>query len=443
MKDKVLVLGAGLVSRPLVRYLLKHDIRVTVATRTVSKANALLDGHPLGTAVPLDLTEAAGLDALIAAADVVVSLVPYAHHVAVARRCLALGKPMATTSYVSNEMRDLDGEARKKGLLIVNELGVDPGIDHMSAMRVIDGVEKKGGRITFFRSCCGGLPAADANDNPWGYKFSWSPKGVLLAGRNAARFMDKGKVIEVEPNDLFRNHWPTDVQGVGPMEYYPNRDSLQYTGLYGLKGVETMFRGTIRYPGWSVAMKGLVDLGWMSLDPPPTGAVTCKDATTAMAGCTSDGLSTADVREKVARKLSMKPDSDALDRYEFAGLFSNELLPDGPTRLEILGELLQPRLKYAKGQRDMIILVHEFEAAYDDGRRERITSSLVDYGIPGGDTAMSRTVSLPCAIAVRLILKDRIKARGVHIPVTPEFYEPVLEELERLDIICKEEATAL
>jgi saccharopine dehydrogenase (NADP+, L-glutamate forming) len=436
---KALVLGAGLVARPLVRYLLDHDIHLIVATRTVSKAETLLGGHPNGRAVPLDLKDPAGLDELIRESDLVISLVPYTYHVAVAKRCLALGKHLVTTSYVSNEMRSLSAEAEAKGLLLLNEIGLDPGIDHMSAMRVVHHVEAEGGKVVSFRSYCGGLPAPADNDNPWGYKFSWSPRGVLLAGRNAAQYLEEGKLIDVESRELFAHHWPVQAKGVGELEGYPNRNSMQYVGIYDLHDAQTMFRGTLRYPGWSKALKGLVDLGWLELDAPPRNAATLGAITASLAGAPEAVGNPAAIRGAVARRLGLPEDHNALDRYEWAGLFSDAPAGAAETVLDVLGDRLMDMLAYKDGERDMIVLLHEFVAELADGRRQSIRSTLVDFGVPGGDSAMARTVSLPAAIATRLILDGTIQASGVQIPVSPVIYNPVLDELAHLGIVCKEE----
>ncbi|MGD8626679.1 MAG: saccharopine dehydrogenase C-terminal domain-containing protein, partial [Anaerolineae bacterium] len=245
---KVLVLGAGLVSRPHVRYLLNvPEFQVTVASRTVSKAESLVEGHPRGKAVALNVKDEKALEDLIRQADLAVSMLPYTYHPLVAGLCVKHKKHMVTTSYVKEAMQALDGAARDAGVILLNEIGVDPGIDHMSAMKVIHDVEAKGGRIASFVSWCGGLPAPEANDNPLGYKFSWSPKGVLLAGRNPARFQKGGQVVEIPGEELFEHYWPVQIDGLGEFEGYPNRDSLPYTGVYDIAPDDWMFRGTLRY----------------------------------------------------------------------------------------------------------------------------------------------------------------------------------------------------
>ena len=262
VKKKVLVLGAGLVARPLVRYLLDTaGFRVRVTSRTLSKARDLVGGHPGGKPLSLNVNDDQALEEEILWADLVVSLVPYVHHPKIASIAVSSGVHLVTTSYVSPAMRELDEPAKKAGVLLLNEIGLDPGIDHMSAMKIIASVRDKGGSISAFRSYCGGLPAPEANDNPFGYKFSWSPRGVVLAGRNAARFLENGKVVEIPGPELFDHFGPLDVEGAGRFEAYPNRDSMPYIDLYGLQGIGTMVRGTLRNPGWCAVWKKMADLG--------------------------------------------------------------------------------------------------------------------------------------------------------------------------------------
>lgn len=448
---KVLVLGAGLVSRPLVHYLLDHGFVVTVATRTVSKAQALLKGHANGRAVEWVASDTARLDSLVQEHDLAISLLPAPLHPTVASLCVRHRRHMVTTSYVSPQMRALDEPARSAEIILLNEIGVDPGIDHMSAMRVIKDVERRGGRVVGFKSYCGGLPAPEACDNPWGYKFSWSPRGVCTAGKNPARWLEDGRIIEVPGVDLFLHHHPVPVEGVpghDHLEGYPNRDSLGYIELYGLRDMQTMFRGTLRYPGWSACMKKVVDFGYLDETPVtyPAG-MTFAQWTASLRGWTS----TANLREQVARYFNVDAKADFLDRWEWLGLFSDEVLPITgiqTTALDVLAKRMEQRMQYKPGERDMIVLMHQFVARFDGAgvsaaaRTEHIRSTLVDFGIPGGDTSMARTVSLPAAIATRLILEGRIQRTGVVIPVFPEIYNPVLDELETMGIRCVEKTAA-
>ena len=434
MPKDVLVLGAGMVAKPLVDYLLAQpELRVAMASRTVAKAEALVAGHERGVARPLNVQDEEKLDADVAAADLVISFVPYIYHVAIAERCLAHGKPLVTTSYVSDEMRVLDGRARDAGVLLLNEIGLDPGIDHMSAMRIIHDAQGRGGRVVSFKSYCGGLPAPEADTNPWGYKFSWSPRAVIMASRNAARYLEEGHIVEVPREELFADCRVVDVPGAGEFERYPNRDSLPYIETYGLAGVETMFRGTLRNAGWCETWLALSRLGFLGDAQQNCGGLTYGEFSARVLG-----VDAADVRSAFAARAGVAEDSPVVGRLEWLGFFSDEPVPQAEAApMDVLAERLAERCPYGEGERDMIVLHHDFDVDYG-GRGEHVTSTLVDFGIPGGDSAMSRTVSLPAAIAARLILEGKIALTGVQIPVVPEIYEPVLAELERFGITCVE-----
>jgi saccharopine dehydrogenase-like NADP-dependent oxidoreductase len=435
MGKNVLILGAGLVARPIVHYLLDQtDHQVICASRTVAKAEELIKGKSRGKAVSLDVSNRDSLDALIKGCDIAISLVPYTHHVTIAELCLKHRKNMITTSYVSDAMRALDGAAREAGILILNEIGLDPGIDHMSAMRVIDHVAKKGGKVVSFKSYCGGLPAPEANTNPMGYKFSWSPRGVLMAGRNAAKFLENGKIRDIPGPELFNNHWPLEVPGNGTFEAYPNRNSLPYQELYGLKDAHTLFRGTLRNPGWCRFWYKMAASEWLN-DTPRKDLAGKTWAEVFRLLVPGQGDLIGDLCEcwKVPR------DADEIKRLDWLGLTGKEPVPAGADNLlDLLCAHLMKKLALLEGERDMIVLFHEFRAEYP-GKAEYITSTLVDFGIPRGDSAMSRTVSLPAAIACRKILAGELgDLKGVHIPVMPQVYNPVLTELETLKIKCCE-----
>ena len=438
---KVLILGAGLVTRPHVVYLLNvPELEVTVASRTVSKAQALVDGHPRGKAVALNVKDDEALEALIRETDLAVSMLPYIYHPKVAALCVKHKKHMVTTSYVKDEMRALDDAAREAGVILLNEIGVDPGIDHMSAMKVIHGVEAAGGRIASFVSWCGGLPAPEANDNPFGYKFSWSPKGVLLAGRNPARFQKDGQVVEIPGGELFDHYWPVHIPGLGEFEGYPNRDSLPYAGVYDIEPDEWMFRGTLRNVGWCATLKKISDVGLLeeaTLEPRPR---TYRELLARLLGVGPE----IDLRQYLAKRWGLDRDAKPLADMEWLGLFADEAVPEGAgTPVDILTALMLSKMAYAPGERDMLIMQHEFVAEYPD-RREAITATMIDYGIPYGDSSMSRTVGLPAAIAARMILQGEISGpTGVQVPVIPEIYEPVLAELENVGISLTEKVEVL
>ncbi len=438
----VLVLGAGLVTRPLVRYLLEQpDFKVIVASRTVSKAEKLVDGHSRGEARQLLVQEEDHLKDLISQSDLVISLVPWTYHPVVAKHCLELAKHLITTSYVKEAMQDLDRQVRDKNLLFLNEIGLDPGIDHMSAIKIIHGVEDRGGKIVSFYSYCGGLPAPEANTNPFGYKFSWSPRGVVLAGKNTGRYLKEGREVNVPSEDLFTHTWTIEIESIGELTAYPNRDSIPYIDTYGLKDAKSMFRGTLRNPGWCETWKKFVDLGLLD-EQERSGwqGKTYADFTRTLVK-----KPTGNLRADLAKQFEIPENSAILDRFEWLGLLDDDPLPvESGSPLDILAGRLLEKMPYEPGERDMIVLHHEFIAEYPDlPAKEKITSTLIDFGIPNGDSAMSRTVSLPAAVAAKMVLHGKIKATGVHIPVLPEIYEPVLKELEDLGITFKERTTKL
>jgi saccharopine dehydrogenase (NADP+, L-glutamate forming) len=447
---KILVLGAGLVAGAHVRYLLDQpDFHVTVASRTLSKAQDIIGGHPKGEARQLDVTDEVALEDLIRQTDLVVSLLPYVYHPLVARLCVKYRKHMVTTSYVKEPMAQLDGAAKEAGVILLNEIGVDPGIDHMTAMKVIHRVQKDGGEITSFTSWCGGLPAPEANTNPFGYKFSWSPKGVLLAGKNSAHYLRDGKEVFVPGEELFDHYWIVPVEVEGEMmdfEGYPNRDSLPYMEIYGITTTKNMFRGTLRYVGWCPTLRKIVDLGLLDEEErDDIAGLTFAQFTARLIDGSTDTL-----KKDLAAYLEVEEDSLVINNLEWLGLMSDDPLPlQKGAPIDILTARMLEKMQYEEGERDMLILQHEFLAEYPNPstalrrgsgqgsgqrRKEKITSTMVDFGIPHGDTSMSRTVGLPAAIGVRLILQGKVNLTGVHTSVAPEIYEPVLEELEQLGI---------
>jgi saccharopine dehydrogenase-like NADP-dependent oxidoreductase len=428
---KVLVLGAGLVTGPLVHYLLdQEDFQVKVASRTLEKAQKLVGNAKNGIAEQLDVSDEKALERLISEADLSISLLPYVYHPLVARMCIEHKKMMVTASYVKDEMLTLDEDAKRAGVILLNEIGVDPGIDHMSAMQVIDRIRRSNGKLVSFTSYCGGLPAPDANDNPYGYKFSWSPRGVILAGKNPARYLRNGKVVDIPGEDLFAHHSPVEIEGFGTLEGYPNRDSIPYIETYGVKGVKDMFRGTLRYPGWCETLKKIAELGLLDeAERTDLAGLTFADLTARLIGGEKENL-----KSGLASSLKVEGDSRVISNLEWLGFLSDEPLPDGAkSPLDVLAARMLEKMQYAPGERDLLVMQHEFIAEYPD-RTERTTSTMIDYGIPHGDTSMSRTVGLPAAIATRLILQGKIDLTGVQVPVIPEIYEPVLAELESMGI---------
>ncbi len=436
---KVLILGAGLVAKPMVDYLLSQNFLVILATRTVTKAEKILGNRKNGKAVHLLMQDEVKLDQLISNSDIVVSLLPYTYHVKVAQFCLKHKKSLVTTSYVSHEMQNLDDQAKERGILILNEIGLDPGIDHMSAMRIIEDIHSRNGKIISFRSYCGGIPAPENNDNPWGYKFSWSPKGVLMAGRNNARFLSEGKIVEISGKELFKNHWPITIEDL-ELETYPNRDSIPYIQRYGIHEAQTMFRGTLRYPGWCQTLSVVSELGLLEETPVTDvkGKTYCEILNRILKVPQGE-----DPKKYISKKLHLEEKDEILHKFSWLGLFDKEVFPEETTTpIDFLAYLMLKKMQYSQDERDMIVLHHDFVVEFSN-QKEHILSTLIETGAIRNKSAMSRTVSLPAAIAVRLILEGAIKEIGVQIPIHPDIYHPVLTELEDMGLIFREKKEKL
>lgn len=461
-------------AKPGAQYLAENGFEVTIASRNFEKAIELCEKAKKDSKnsklpifpVKFDVeTEDQLLSDLVKQCDYVVSLLPYVFHVKVAREAIRQKKHFFTTSYVSDGMRALQEEALKAGVIVINECGVDPGTDHMSAKRVIDDVHSRGGRVVSFSSYCGGLPSPDSNDNPFGYKLSWAPRGVLLASRNDARFLSEGKDVFIPGNILFDNYKLFNIEGLGEFEGYPNRNSKQYIDVYGIPEVQSIVRGTFRNKGWCSTIKKISELGYLSTDEVMkenkdfqegrmTYAQLMRETLVTLHSVTLDANNNKkeeNLRSLCAKFLKLQDDNAILDRIEWIGLFSEvEKVPSKtPSRLDALCHLFKEKLQYREGETDMLLMQHYFIVDFpsDDtattvqndpvkskGRREHITSTLIDYGIKNGDTSMSRTVSLPVAIVVKLVATGKINLVGLQIPTLKELYEPILNELQAMDI---------
>jgi len=433
---KVLILGAGMVVKPIVQHLLGKGMQVTVATRTKSKAEEMIGNNPNGKAVAWTVEDQPMLESMISSHDLTVSLLPYTHHVMVAKQCIRFKKNMVTTSYVKPEMQDLDAEAKTAGIIILNELGLDPGIDHMSAMRIIDTVHNKGGKIEEFYSICGALPAPEAATNPFKYKFSWSPKGVVMAGNNDAKYLRHGKEVDVPTQDLFKKPFQVSFPEVGQLEVYPNRDSIAYVDIYGIPETKTMFRGTFRFKGWCETIDAMKELKLISYDKVDMTGKTYADFMAMQIGTSDSG----NVKEKVAAYLGLGLNDHALNAMEWLGLFDSKPMNraiDSP--FEVTSDVMIAKMELGREERDMVVMQHTFLASYPDGKQEVVRSRMLDFGTLATDTSIARTVALPAAIGVEMILKGDISVKGVFRPVLPEIYNPILDELEKLDIRMHEE----
>lgn len=440
----ILVIGAGRSSSSLIQYLLDHSKqeqwKVKVGDVDEKNAIARVNGHENGTAFRFDISDAAQREAEILNATLVVSMLPAFMHGAVAKDCVKLGKHLVTASYVSDEMRALDAEAKKKNIILLNEIGLDPGIDHMSAMQIIDRIKNSGGEMLAFYSYCGGLVAPEYNDNPWGYKFSWNPRNVILAGNGTAQFIVNGKYKYLPYNRLFSMAGSVEVDGWGNFDAYANRDSLSYRSVYGLEKIPTMLRGTLRMPGFCKAWNAFVQLGWTddTWKIHNANQLSYADLLEAFLPSGSGSL-----QDRLKNLLAENGDAEVMEKLEWAGIFSDEKIRlTEATPAQILQDLLERKWLLKPGDKDMIVMQHRFEYS-QNGKKHRIISSLVVKGENEIHTAMAKTVGLPAAIAVRRILSGALNRTGVCVPVTADIYEPVLSELESFGVKFSEKEEVL
>jgi len=442
MQEKnILVLGAGLSSSSLIRYLLDHadqeGWRITLGDISKETAEKKIDGHHRGKPLHFNVHDNHQRVQCIQQADVVISMLPARMHHLVANDCVEHSTHMVTASYVSEEIRALDQKACQKGVLLLNELGVDPGIDHMSAMQVIDQIRAEGGIITGFESSTGGLVAPEFDDNPWGYKFTWNPRNVVVAGQGVSRFLHNGKIKYIPYHKLFSRTEQVTIPEVGAFEIYPNRDSLKYIDIYGLKNLKTMFRGTMRRPGYARAWDIFVQLGMTedSYRIEESETMTFRDFINAYLPYKS-GVS---VEEKLCRQFNLDPDGEILRKLEWLGIFRDDRIGmKQATPAQILQRLIEPRWQLKPEDRDMIVMQHIFD--YEMGqKKKRKKSTLIFRGKDPLHTAMSITVGVPVAIATKLLLQGHIALRGVQRPLNKEIYEPVMGELAEYGIRFRDE----
>jgi saccharopine dehydrogenase-like NADP-dependent oxidoreductase len=431
---KVLILGAGMVVKPMVEYLLENNFRLTIASPMKPRADKIINGHPNGTAIDWSMDDPDTLERLVKEHDITVSLLPYKFHSDVARVCLKKKKPLVTTSYVQPEMQAMEDEVKKAGVIFLNEIGLDPGIDHMSAMKIIDHIHDRGGKVDKFYSLCGALPAPEAADNPLKYKFSWSPKGVILASRNSALYLKNGETVFIQPKDLFKDRFELNFPEIGTLEVYPNRDSISYINIYRIPEAKTIYRGTFRYKGWCETLDAMKSINMLD--------DSINDYTgVSFAGFLSErtGLNQSRIRYDITAKPGFSENSTALKSLEWLGFFSDSPMGYSKTTpFEITSDLMIHKMLLSDDERDMVALLHIFQASYPDGKSEVIKSSMLDFGTNETNTSIARTVALPAAIAVKMILEGKIRLKGVYRPVYPEIYLPVLAELEKMNIKMKE-----
>lgn len=436
---KILVLGAGRSSVYLIDYLLQHaDIQhweVTIADLSVEAAAQKAKGHPKARPIAFDLKNAGLLQAEVQRADVVVSLLPADMHLPVAEACVQHGRSMFTASYVSPGMQALDAQVRSKGLLFLNEIGCDPGIDHMSAMQLIDEIKAEGGKITAFYSYTGGLVAKACDTNPWHYKFSWNPRNVVLAGQpGPARYLANGTVRYVPYARLFNEATRVEVPGFGFLDAYANRDSLPYQSLYGLESAHTLLRATFRYPEYCDAWSVMVYLGLTNEQLIFDNCRQMRYRDLLNACLPPDQTPT--VREGFEKTLRERLHFDAATvaritaQFDYLDFFSERTFErDQAAAAQLLLEILQEKWQLAPGDRDLVVMQHRFEYEVE-GTPKVKTSTLVLEGENDYHTAMAKTVGLPLAMALHRYLLGEISLKGVQIPIHAEVYNPVLSELE-------------
>lgn len=423
--QQILLFGAGKSATSLIRYLVTlaetRNWQLVVVDTNLSLAQSKIGSSSRALAVSIDVANEQERQSLVEAASIVISLLPPALHHLVARSCVSAGKHLLTASYLDDPIRSLEPAIREKGLLFLCEMGLDPGIDHMSAMQLISRIKQDAGRIRSFRSHTGGLVAPDSDNNPWHYKISWNPRNVVLAGSAGAHYKEEGQIVTRAYKELFVSPETTAVDSIGKLAWYPNRDSLSYIPIYQLEEAATFIRTTLRYPSFTRAWDSIVQAG-LTDDHTPLPSATSTFA------------------EWSAPILPYVRDDNRI-QLEFLGLFDKTTVPSGDrtgvrakTSADILQYLLETRLAMHPGDKDMIVMQHEIQYERSGSGLRDVRSTLVVKGDDHLQTAMAKTVGLPLGIAARLILEGKIRLTGLHIPILPEIYTPVLQELEEQGI---------
>lgn len=431
---QILILGAGRSSNVLIRYLLTQaevlNFTVVVGDVSLQHAEESIFGHSLGTAVQIDVANEDALGKIIADATIVISMLPAALHPTIALHCLAHGKHLLTASYVSKEMQALHQQALEKNLVFLNECGLDPGLDHMSAMKLIQSIHDKGGIIESFESFTGGLLAPTTDpENPWHYKFTWNPRNVVMAGQSTAQYLEQGEYKYIPYQQLFKRTTRVEVSGLGLFEGYANRDSLPYKKLYGLENLHTIIRGTLRHAGFCNAWNVLVQLGCCD-DSMTIGNVEQLTHKSFINSFLPYHASHS-VEEKLQRQLNIPHDGIELQCLHWSGFFDNEPLgiTTPATPAQITEHILSKRWKLDPDDKDMIVMWHRLRYQHQ-GVSKEVQAHIVVEGTGSDETAMAKTVGLPLGIAAVLILKGKVTQRGVLRPLDAELYEPILNELK-------------
>ena len=438
----ILVIGAGRSATNLIHYLAEkasdQQLEITVADLSIEAANKNIVGMAHTRGIALDVNDADQRQSLIQAHDLVISMLPAHMHVDVAKDCLAFGKHMVTASYISPAMEELDQEVRAKNLVFMNECGLDPGIDHMSAMKVIDQIRAQGGKMLLFESFTGGLIAPESDTNLWHYKFTWNPRNVVLAGQGgAAEFIQEGTYKYIPYHRLFRRTEFLDIEGHGRFEAYANRNSLKYRSIYGLEDILTLYRGTIRHVGFSKAWNMFVQLGMTddSYRIPNSENLTYKEFVNLFLPYSP----TDSVALKLRHNLKIDQDDLMWGKLEELDLFNIEktIGIKNASPAMALQKILMDQWTLQPKDKDMIVMYHKF--GYEvNGVKKQIDSNMVLIGEDQTNTAMAKTVGLPVAIAALKILNGVIKNPGVQLPIHEEVYTPILEELKQYGVLFQE-----
>jgi len=440
---KILILGAGRSASSLIHYLIQHagqqEWRLTVADRDEQQARSLIPADTAAAvAIGLDATNAEARAKVIEEHGLVISMLPAFMHIDVLQDCLRLRKHVITPSYVPDALWAMDAEFKAAGLVVLNEMGLDPGIDHMSAMRILDRIRLQGGEMEAFESYTGGLVAPESDTNPWGYKFSWNPRNVVLAGQGgAAKYIREGVTRYIPYHKLFQQTVQVEVPELGAFDGYANRDSLKYRKAYGIEAIPTLVRGTLRKAGYCEAWDAFVQLGCtddgFTMELPATA--TWNDYLNAFLPKASG----QDTRTTLANYLRIAAKGEVMDKLEWLGLFSDKPIGvEGRSPAAILQHLLEEKWVLGPNDKDLVVMWHRFQYSLE-GKQHELIASLGVIGKDRTHTAMAQTVGLPIAMACKLVLNGVVEDRGVLLPLKPSLYDPILDELEEHGIVFREE----
>ncbi len=438
----ILVIGSGKSTSYLIKYLLDKSktekLHITVGDIDIDNAKKLIGNHDNATAITLDVFNETSRRDAIKSADIVISMLPARFHIEVAKDCVTFNKNMVTASYISKEMQELDDDVKAKGLVFMNEIGVDPGIDHMSAMRVIDRIRDKGGKIILFESFTGGLVAPESDNNLWNYKFTWNPRNVVVAGQGgAAKFLQEGTYKYIPYHRLFRRTEFLEIDGFGRFEVYANRDSLKYQKVYSFGDIKTLYRGTMRRVGFSKAWNIFVILGMTddSYTIDNSENMSYRDFVNSFLPYSPSDS----VELKFRHALKIDQDDIVWDKLIELDIFNaNKMVGlKKATPAQMLQKILMDSWTLQENDKDMIVMYHKFGYILD-GEKLQIDATMVTIGDDQTYTSMAKTVGLPVAMATLQILNGKIKTPGVQIPISKEVYEPILTELEDFGIVFKE-----